>query len=182
MAKNKIWIWEDNHYPNFTYDKKEIHTLLLEISREQGLLEGMIKHLSQKEQNSLRRESVLDEIVSNFSIEGEVLQRSSVRSSLRKKFENFDDKKSNKHTDNIVSIQKDMNDNTQALTIKRLHHWHHELLIDSEYDPTQVIAGEFREYDEMYVTSGTGMRTKIHYQAPPAKRLRKRDESIFRLL
>ena len=168
MKINQIWIWENDNYPNFTYDKKKIDTQLLDISKQQGVLEGTIKHLSQDAQHTISTENLLDEIIYNFSIEGEVLQRSSVRASLGKHFEKLDDPASDKHTDNIVSIQEDVNENHHALTVARLNHWHHELIINSKYDQTQVAPGEFRNYNDMYVTSGEGIRRKVHYLAPPA--------------
>ena len=175
MNKSKLWIWENENYPNFVYDKKEIDKLLLDIAKQQGLLEGTIKHLSQDEQNTIFTENLLDEIIFNSSIEGEILQRSSVRASLKKQFEKqfekLDDITSDKHTDNIVSIQQDVNENQQPLTKTRLNHWHHALIINSKYDSAQVSPGEFRNYDDMYVTSGEGMRRKVHYLAPPAQTL-----------
>ena len=171
LHKSKLWIWESKNYPNFVYDKNEIDKLLLDIAKQQGLLEGTIKHLSQDEQNTIFTENLLDEIIFNSSIEGEILQRSSVRASLRKQFEKLDDITSDKHTDNIVSIQQDVNENHQPLTKIRLNHWHYALIINSKYDSAQVSPGEFRNYDDMYVTSGEGMRRKVHYLAPPAQTL-----------
>ncbi len=171
MNKSKLWIWENENYPNFVYDKKEIDNLLLDIAKQQGLLEGTIKHLSEDEQDTIFTENLLDEIIFNSSIEGEILQRSSVRASLRKQFEKLDDVTSDKHTDNIVSIQQDVNENYQPLTVARLNHWHHALVMNNKYDSTQVSPGEFRNYDDMYVTSGEGIRRKIHYLAPPAETL-----------
>jgi len=179
MAKNKRWIWEDDNYPHFIYDKTKINLLLLGISKRQGILEGITRHLSQESKETLFTENILDEIIYNFSIEGEVLQRSSVRSSIRKKLKKIDDKQSNLHTDNIVSIQEDLNDTHKPLSIERLNHWHHELMVESDYDSMQVTLGEFRSYDDMYVTSGEGIRRKIHYQAPKAKDL---DKEISKLL
>jgi len=131
MKKSKLWIWESENYPNFVYDKKEIELLLLDIVKQQGILEGTIKHLSQNEQDTIFTENLLDEIIFNSSIEGEILQRSSVRTSLRKQFEKLDDNTSDKHTDNIVSIQQDVNENHQPLTEARLNYWHHALIINS---------------------------------------------------
>ena len=168
MNNPQLWIWQHSHYPNFNYDKKEISTELLAVSKEQGELEGTLKHLSTQEQENIFTENMLDEIIYNSSIEGEILQRSSVRASIRNQIHNINDPSSDKHTDNIVSIQKDVNQNHQPLTKERLNHWHHEIMINSQYDPTQVTPGEFRNYDDMYVTSGEGMRRKIHYVAPPS--------------
>ena len=171
MKKNKIWIWENVNYPNFTYDTKEINAQLFEISKQQGILDGTLRHLSEEEKSTIFTENLLDEIVYNSSIEGEILQRSSVRASLRKHFEKLDEPGSDEHTDKIVSIQQDVNENHQPLNIKRLNYWHHELMISSKYDSTQVTPGEFRNYDDMYVTSGEGIGRQVHYLAPPAKRI-----------
>lgn len=144
MEKRKLWIWENENYPNFVYDKEEIDKLLLDIAKQQGILEGTIKHLSQDEKNTIFTENLLDEIIFNSSIGGEILQRSSVRASLRKQFDKLDDVTSDKHTNNIVSIQHDVNENYQPLTKARLDHWHHALMINSKYDAIQVSPGEFR--------------------------------------
>jgi len=168
MTNNKLWIWQNPNYPNFNYDKKKMMQQTQEISKKQGELEGSMKHLALDERDSLFTENLLDEIIYSSSIEGEILQRSSVRASLRKQFEKLEDLSSDKHTDNIVSIQNDVNSNYEPLTQERLNHWHHELIINSDYDSTQVTPGEFRNYDDMYVTSGEGMRRKVHYLAIPA--------------
>lgn len=179
MSNPQLWIWQHSNYPNFNYDKKEISTELLVVSKEQGELEGTLKHLSTQEQEYIFTENMLDEIIYNSSIEGEILQRSSVRASIHNQIQNLNDPSSDKHTDNIVSIQKDVNQNHQPLTKERLNHWHHEIMINSQYDPTQVTPGEFRNYDDMYVTSGEGMRRKIHYVAPPSNMI---DDQMHKFL
>jgi len=171
MHNTQLWIWQHPDYPHFYYDEKELSQVLLQISKKQGELEGTMKHLSTQEQENIFTENMLDEIIYNASIEGEILQRSSVRASIRNQFQHMDTPSSDRHTDNIVSIQKDVNQNHQPLTKARLNHWHHEIMIHSDYDATQVTPGEFRDYDDMYVTSGEGIRRKIHYVAPPAHRL-----------
>ena len=168
MSNSQLWIWQHSNYPNFNYDEKKISKELLAISKEQGELEGTLKHLSTQEQENIFTENMLDEIIYNSSIEGEILQRSSVRASIRNQIQNLNDPSSDKHTDNIVSIQKDVNQNHQPLTKERLHHWHHEIMVNAQYDPVQVTPGEFRNYDDMYVTSGEGIKRKIHYVAPPS--------------
>ena len=179
MKSKRLWIWQNTDYPNFNYDKNKALQLTQNISKKQGELEGAMKHLGLGDRDSLFTENLLDEIIYSSSIEGEILQRTSVRASLRKQFEKLENISSDKHTDNIVSIQTDVNSNHSPLTRKRLNHWHHELIINGDYDSTQVTPGEFRRYDDMYVTSGEGMRRKIHYLAPPASRL---DSAIDKFL
>lgn len=179
MQKNKLWIWQHTNYPHFSYDSKAIETYLLETTKIQGQLEGSIKHLSLDTQHTLQTDTILDEILFTSYMEGEVLQRDSVRSSLRKLFEDVDDHKGSKHTDNIASVQYDVNNNLKPLSLERLHRWHYELIVHGEYDVTQVIPGGFRNYDEMYVTSGTGAKTRVHYVAPPSDRLNAQIESFL---
>lgn len=52
MGKQKIWIWEDDKYPNFNYNKNHVSSLLLNISKQQGLLEGIMRHLSKEAQDT----------------------------------------------------------------------------------------------------------------------------------
>lgn len=168
MSNPQLWIWQHPNYPHFHYDEKEISAALLAVSKKQGELEGTLKHLSTQEQENIFTENMLDEIIYNASIEGEILQRSSVRASIRNQMQNLNDPSGDTHSDNIVSIQKDVNQNHLPLTKERLNHWHHQIMVESDYDPAQVTPGEFRNYDDMYVTSGEGMRRKIHYVAPPS--------------
>ena len=167
MNDQKMWIWEHQDYPLFAYDKNEIEAIIFEASKAQGALEGILKHLTNQENDAIRLESMIDEIMTTSKIEGEILQRSSVRSSLRKQTEKIDDHLSSKHTDNLVKIQDDANSYDQPLSIEKLHEWHYNLLIEGVYDTAQVTPGAFRDYDDMYVLSGEGIRTRAHYKAPP---------------
>jgi len=171
MKKNPLWIWEAPNYPDFVYDREKIFDQLQHISKKQGELTGSIKFLSSEEKRTLFTENLLDEIVYNASIEGEILQRSSVRASIRKQFEHVKDAPDDRHTDNIVSIQKDIGTNPAPLTIERLNHWHHEIIVNGEHDREQVKPGAWRDYDDMYVISGEGARRRVHYLAPPVNTL-----------
>jgi len=67
MSKNKIWIWEDDNYPNFAYDNNTLNPMLVDVANNLGILEGTIKHLSGDTKHKIFTESILDEIVYNFS-------------------------------------------------------------------------------------------------------------------
>jgi Fic family protein len=179
MEKNRFWIWENENYPNFKYSIEEINPLLFNIIKKQAMLESSIKYLSTQEQRYLFVETLADEIIYSAYIEGDILKRDSVRSSIRKQFENLEVEFDDKHTDNIVSIQKDLNENHNPLTVERLHSWHQFIFSESSYDLTQVKLGCFREYDDMLVVSGERTRRKVHYQAPPAKDLNKHIEKFL---
>lgn len=167
MNNKKTWIWEHENYPHFIYDRDEIDKIIIETTKTQGVLEGVLRHLTHKENDSIILENAIDEIMTSSKIEGEILQRSSVRSSLKKQIEKIDDKLSSKHTDNLAEIQEDANIHHNPLSIEKLNNWHYNLLIEGDYDKEQVTPGEFRNYDDMYIQTGEGIRTKIHYIALP---------------
>jgi Fic family protein len=168
MKNKPLWIWQNPNYPDFIYDTNKLSQQIQKVYKKQGELEGSLKYLALEEKDSLFTKNLIDEIVYNSSIEGEILQRSSVRSSLRKQIDKLAELPSDRHTDNIVTIQRDLNSNYEPLTIKRLHYWHYELMVHSQYDSTQVTPGEFRRYDDMYIISGEGARRRVHYLAVPA--------------
>jgi len=82
MDKAQRWIWQHPGYPHFQYDQQTLSQALLQVSKKQGELEGSIKHLSSQEKENIFTENILDEIIYNASIEGEILQRASVRASI----------------------------------------------------------------------------------------------------
>ena len=88
---NKKWIWQSEKYPHFYFDeayKEYVDVLLFDISRHSKTLNQIISQnnltpiLLESEINALT-----DEIVNSASIEGEILKRDSVRSSLKKKLD-----------------------------------------------------------------------------------------------
>ncbi len=171
MQKKRLWIWESEEYPHFRYDLSKIENIFLETIKAQGILEGAIKHLSKNDQSELFEKTLTDEIINSSFIEGEILKRDSVRSSIKRHYENLDITFDDKHTDNIVAISKDLNENHNPLTIDRLNKWHNYIMTESNCDLKDLALGCFRDYDEMLVISGNGIKRKIHYQAPPAKDL-----------
>jgi len=172
MKTQKTWIWQHENYPDFIYDKEEIEPLLHKTIKTQGLLEGELKYLSSNESHTMMFDNAVNEIMLTSRLEGEILKRSSVRESLRKQLDiEHQTNHTNTHTDNLVEIQKEANNNHEPLSIEKLKDWHYNLLIDGEYEATQTKPGTFREYDDMYISSGEGAKKKIHYQALPHDRI-----------
>ncbi len=172
MSTQKTWIWQHEDYPNFNYVKDEIEPIIHNTIKKQGLLEGVLKYLSTSESNTMMFDNAVNEIMLTSRLEGEILKRSSVRESLRKQLDKEHQiDNANTHTDNLVEIQEDANNNHEPLTIDKLQDWHYNLLIGGEYEVTQTKPGTFREYDDMYITSGEGAKKKIHYQAIPQDKI-----------
>jgi len=170
------WIWQHENYPNFRYNKESLTDILVEIEYHRGLLDGLLKIFNDSDIKHIKIETLLQEAINSFEIEGEYLKRDSVRSSLFKKLDaSFDDiKDSSTHkSDAIAEILIDCSTNHKPLTIERLHGWHNSLFITG-YDKLQKInVATFRTDDEMKVVSGAIGHEKVHYLAPPVNRLKK---------
>ena len=177
------WIWQSKKYPHFLFDEKTTNHLVEEIATEHNKLNQTI---SRNNLNLILLESKIaaltDEIINSASIEGEILKRESVRSSLRKKldkeFDFMTDKHSTRQSDNYASILLDTNLNKNPLSIERLHGWHN-CLFESGYSGLYKInIAKFRN-DEIEVVSGSIGREKTHYEAIPAKNIQKDMEAFL---
>ena len=125
--EEKKWIWEHTDYPNFKYNHTELDRALSQVSRNTGILEGTISTLNASNTTSIQLDAVTNEIVASSEIEGEILNRDSVRSSVRKKLDDTFDytaDRSTRHTDGLVDVLIDSSFNHEALTEERLHGWH----------------------------------------------------------
>ncbi len=172
MEDEKIWIWQDDRYPHFKYDKSKLSKSLLSVSQNSGRLDGILTMLGEQKSKTLKVESSINEIVISSQIEGEILDRQSVRSSILKKMSSSVIKKdtSTKQTDGLVAMFMDSSTNSEALSIERLNGWHNTLFPDGYSGLYKINVAKFRE-EEMSVVSYKGGREQTHYIAPAPSRL-----------
>src|SRR5215469_335759 len=81
-----IWNWERPGWPNFIYESRTLGALEQQFLRQSGEFIGACRHIGADDQETLRIELISDEAVKTSEIEGELLDRDSVRSSLRHQF------------------------------------------------------------------------------------------------
>lgn len=169
MEDEKKWIWQHKNYPNFPYNHAELDALLSQVSRNTGMLEGTLNTLSLDSTTTIQIDAVTNEILASSEIEGEILSRDSVRSSVRKRLdETFDysNDSSTHHTDGLVDILIDSSFNHEPLSEERLHGWHNALFPTGYSGMRKIDVAQYRT-EEMFVVSGNGRNEKIHYEAPP---------------
>ena len=127
-----LWIWQHPNYPNFSFDKREIDTLVKKLDQEHKILKEITSKISRNDLLKAQISALEDEIISSSLIEGERLNRSSIRSSVKKMLdENFDwlaDTHATRHSDNLVSLMLDANLNKAPMNFERLHGWHNACL------------------------------------------------------
>lgn len=182
MQTYQTYIWQNDDWPNFRYKAGSFHKLLQQISYQQGLLDGIYKGLSAENLQELRGETLTLEAVMTSEIEGEILSRDSVRSSVFKKLgmgsENHD--RSTVRTDGLVDILLDATSGYEkALTPERLFSWHAALFPTGYSGLDRIYVASYRGEDPMQIVSGPVGREKVHFLAPPRERV---EEEMDRFL
>ncbi len=167
------WIWQDDAYPNFSYDREVLDPLMQKITLEQGKLIAYLSVMDADKIKQTQLNALENEIMASCAIEGEMLNRESVRSSIQEKLGLKDDAhyRSRNKEDNYVDILIDANTNyAEALSLEKIFAWHHAMFEKSTHLYTMNIAF-FRGDGVMQVVSGAIGKEKVYYEAPPREQL-----------
>ncbi len=157
-----MWNWQDENWPQFQYNQGLLEKEEARFLSESGFLLGVYQHVRAKDQNLLTIDLISDEALKTSEIEGEYLNRESLRSSIRKHFGlSTDHRKIPAREAAIAEMMLDLYQYFRApLTHETLFHWSN-LLTQTDY---------YRAHAEpMQIISGPIGRPKIHYEAPPSK-------------
>jgi Fic family protein len=178
--QEKEWIWQSKDFGNFYFDKFDLSKIYYKF----GKLSALSQMVEKKDENKVILDIFEDEAYSTFAIEGEFLNRSSVRSSINKilklGFEN--DYNYTRGSDEIVEVLLDAKTSKLPLTKEKLLSWHRAIL-QNYSGIKEVKIGQFRETKEdMKIVSGPWEKEKIHYIAPPSSDVEKLMESFFRFV
>lgn len=126
MQSHHPWIWQQKDWPEFYYDSGLLLPKISNVSRFIGGLTAICQTLSETERLDAQERVLTDDTMGTAAIEGEVLRRSSVRASIRKRLglpverEDWDER-----ADGLVSVLLDArSQKQQPLTGERLFGWH----------------------------------------------------------
>lgn len=175
---------ELREWPRFKWDDREVSPDLTEVRHRQGRLLGRMESLGFQ----LREESVLctltEEVVKSSEIEGELLDRDQVRSSIARRLE-MDVAgmvPADRNVDGVVEMMLDATQNyAEPLTDKRLFDWHAALFPTGRSGMSKITVGNWRDdkSDPMQVVSGPMGRETVHYEAPAAPLLQKEIDAFL---
>jgi Fic family protein len=161
----KKWIWEGENFPNFIYKNSNLEKLNYKF----GQLNMIEKFINRDDSNELLLDILLNDAISTSAIEGEILQRSSVRSSINKilKLGLKDDYSYTVQSDSLIEDLIDAKTNKKPLDKKRLLSWHKALFPTGSSGLRDINIGSYRtDIEEMQIVSGAWNKEKIHYIAP----------------
>jgi Fic family protein len=78
-----VWNWQRADWPNFIYNSTALEPFEQQFLRQSGEFIGACKHIGPDDRETLKIELISDEAVKTSEIEGRILNRDSVQSSLR---------------------------------------------------------------------------------------------------
>jgi Fic family protein len=136
-----------------------------------GLFAGTVKHLPASDQEQLTVEAISTEAVTTSEIEGEILDRTSVQSSIRRQFGlATDNRRVAAAEQGISEMMVDLYRSfAQPLSDDMLFSWH-RLLFKDRGGLRGV--GRYRTgHDAMEVVSGPMHAPRVHFEAPPSSRV-----------
>lgn len=165
------WTWEHKEWPHYLFEKDPFKPKEDLFAQKSGVLVGSVKHLKNTEKNTLQIEIISSEALNTSEIEGEFLNRDSLKSSIRKNLGlKTEPKKATPAEEGIANMSVDMYLNfADSLGHDTLYQWH-EMLMQGRRDLLAV--GAYRSHeDPMQIISGPAGKEKVHYIAPPSERV-----------
>lgn len=157
--------------------------MLRDIAYEQGKLKSFMLLMDKESTRYSLVQTLENEIIASCEIEGEILNRGSVRSSIKQKLglESVKHYQVLKKEDNYVDILIDANTNyDEDLTLDKLFGWHHAMFEKGYSGFAKIKVASFRGEGAMQVVSGDYDKEKIHYEAPPHDILEKEMDSFIK--
>ncbi len=169
MINKALWNWQQADWPNFTYDSSKLKVLENNFLHYSGLFFGAYLHVTDEEKLTLTIDLLSDEALKTSEIEGEILNRNSVQSSIRRQFGLTTDRRSVKPAEaGIAEMMVDLYHNFQTpITHEMLFGWH-SMIMNGRRDVESI--GAYRKHkDPMQVVSGRLNTPIVHFEAPPSK-------------
>ena len=162
------WNWQEPDWPNFRYGPTSLAERETVFLRQCGVVVGTVRHVPDDERLPLVIELISTEALKTSEIEGEMLDRDSVQSSLRRQFGLQGDNPRPSPAEQGISetlsdLYRRWDDPLDDSTLFRWHQW----LMQGRTHLRTV--GGYRQHPEpMQVVSGRLDRPKVHFEAPPS--------------
>jgi Fic family protein len=166
------WNWQRPDWPNFRWDRARLEAAEKQSLVSGGVFAGAVRHLGKEEHDQLTIEAMSTEAVTTSEIEGEILDRASVQSSLRKQLGLATDERRIRSAERgIAEMMVDLYGSfAEPLSGEMLFRWHRKVMSGSR---NLRDVGRYRTGPEpMQVVSGPIGEARVHFEAPPSARVR----------
>jgi Fic family protein len=165
------WNWQKPDWPNFRWDRARLEAAEKQFLVSGGVFVGAVRHFGKEEHDQLTIEAMSTEAVTTSEIEGEILDRASVQSSLRKQLGLATDERRVRPAERgiaemVVDLYRSF---AEPLSAETLFRWHRMVMSGSRHLRD---VGRYRTGAEpMQVVSGPIGKTRVHFEAPPSSRV-----------
>jgi Fic family protein len=165
------WNWETPDWPKFSYAAPRLQKAEEQFLIGGGMFAGTVKHLGEADREQLTIDAISSEALKTSEIEGEVLDRASVQSSIKKQLGFASDPRRVKPAEQGISeMMVDLFRSFAApLSDEVLFGWY-RMLTKGRSDLRD--AGRYRTgMEPMQIVSGALYSPRIHFEAPPSSRV-----------
>jgi Fic family protein len=165
------WNWQQPDWPTFQWERARFEAAEKQFLVGGGMFVGTVRHLGNEERDQLTIETMSTEAVTTSEIEGEVLDRASVQSSIRKQLGlAADERRVRPAARGIAEMMVDLYRSfAEPPSEGMLFRWH-RMVMSGRRDLKDV--GRYRTGAEpMQVVSQAMHEPKVHFEAPPSSRV-----------
>lgn len=170
MIRLMPYNWQQKDWPTFRYDLSGAEDALFAIAERTGHTSGLLKGLTADAQTDATVEMMVIEAIKTSAIEGELLSRKDVMSSIRKNLGmGGGPAGGDKRADGAAALMIAVRNNFSApLSEDTLFQWHSMIMAGHRH----IAAGQWRTHTEpMQVISGPIGHERVHFEAPPSSRV-----------
>ncbi|MEO1022966.1 MAG: Fic family protein [Bacteroidota bacterium] len=174
------WNWQHKDWPQFIYSEEDFRDYERVFISGAGVTLGSVRHVARDDYDALKINLISDEAYKTSEIEGEILNRQSLQSSIKKQFGlQTDYRKIPPAEQGIAEMMVDLYRNyAEPLSDQTLCSWH-RMLMNGHRDLEYI--GDYREHDDpMQIVSGSIDRPKVHFEAPPSKQVKPEIKQFIR--
>ena len=169
-------IWNDPTWPAFRWNDARLLEPLAAARLEQGRLLGSLARLGFELRLEAQVEALTEDVIKSSEIEGEILDRRSVRSSLARRLGVPEGgvASADRRSEGVVEVVLDATGNFKSeLTAERLFTWQAALFPTGYSGLHKIKTGAWRDDSggPMQIVSGPVGHQRVHYEAPPADRV-----------
>jgi Fic family protein len=167
------WNWQRPDWPKFSWNRARFRKAEECFLVGAGVFAGTAKHLALTDREQLTVEAIGAEAVTTAEIEGEILDRASVQSSIRGQLGlDTGNRRVKPAEQGIAEMMVDLyRCFAEPLSDEVFFAWH-RMLFKDRGDLRDI--GRYRSADEaMQVVSGAIHAPKVHFEAPPSSRVPK---------
>lgn len=171
------YIWQHPTWPRWKWSEPALNDLLHTVQRKRDYLAGLAAGLDPEHANRALAELSTQETVATSAIEGVKLDPDLVRSSIMRRLglgvSKDHEERIGAAAKGVIDVLADSTQNLAPLTLERLFAWHTAIFPAGRSGLVPLLVGMLRGAEPMQVVSGAYGREKVHYEAPPRKRLDK---------